>query len=578
MFVLQVGLASLLPLFVGSAVTGVTNKDFRHLSIAVAAWLGISLVRILVVYFREGYEIRWIDFDLPRFFSRLSMEKYFSISMGQHHLSHSLIKQEVVSRGEASVQGVINMTLYELLPILLSVIFPLVFVLVKVPQIGVCLLGFMICFIAYTLKYTQPFIPRLKVLNKRGNDLGKKRGEIKQNVDVVISNAQEKRVVEECDGETVAYSNDSKVLWLSFLRWYNAGQGMVVSAQAATIVFAGYLVYMDKITAGLFVTIVMWAGSILGTLNNMSSLYRHFIRLLPPMERYFKFLDYEPDIVMPERPVSLTHLLGRIEFRNVDFTYRSRGATDAMIDDETPVLQRVETDSEKVATLRNVSFVLEPGKFHAIVGGSGAGKSTLVGLILRAVDPSGGQVLIDGIDLRHVDYHELRRHIGLVPQDVSLFDQSIRYNVTFGLNGSAKDVTDDELDRVAKLSRIDEFMKRLERRWDTDIGERGIKVSGGQRQRIGIARALIKNPQILILDEATSSLDTENEGLIRASVKEASVGKTTLVIAHRLATVKDADRIIVLHEGSVVGQGTHAELLATSAHYQRLVQSQVIVG
>jgi ATP-binding cassette subfamily B protein len=198
--------------------------------------------------------------------------------------------------------------------------------------------------------------------------------------------------------------------------------------------------------------------------------------------------------------------------------------------------------------------------------------------MLRAFDPQNGHVLIDGVDIRMLNYRELRRNIGLVPQDVSLFDGTMRYNVTFGMNGSAEKVTNVELDQVAKLSRISEFSDKLEKGWETLIGERGIKLSGGQRQRVGIARALIKNPHILIFDEATSSLDTENEARIRESIREASVGKTTIIIAHRLATVRDADKIFVFDEGKVVGEGTHDELLHTNEYYQRLVHNQVIMA
>jgi ATP-binding cassette subfamily B protein len=300
--------------------------------------------------------------------------------------------------------------------------------------------------------------------------------------------------------------------------------------------------------------------------------------------KYFKFLDFEPNVKVPERPALLNDLRGRIEFKNVSFSYSPNDAEDeAFTDSDKTDTNEAEEDGngdgdeedEAQSALRNVSFVLEAGKRYAFVGTSGAGKSTLVNLILRAFDPTSGSVEIDGINIKDLDYHELRRHIGLVPQDVALFDQTLRYNVTFGLE-KTEEITDEKLDRVAKLSRMDEFWSRLDKGWNTLIGERGVRLSGGQRQRVGIARALIREPKILIFDEATSSLDTENEAIIRQSIQEASVGKTTIIIAHRLATVRDVDCILVFDNGSLVGQGTHDELIERNGVYQRLVKNQVI--
>jgi ABC-type multidrug transport system fused ATPase/permease subunit len=293
-----------------------------------------------------------------------------------------------------------------------------------------------------------------------------------------------------------------------------------------------------------------------------------------PVTKYFRFLDYQPNVLMPEHPIPIDHLRGRIEFRDVSFSYVGRTGKDELNDEE----DDGGADKSDTPALTDISFVLEEGKRYAFVGRSGAGKSTLVGLILRAFDPQKGGIFVDGINVRDVDFRKLRQNIGLVPQDVALFDGTLRYNVTFGMNGSAETVTDEELDRVAKLSRISEFFGKLEDGWETMIGERGITLSGGQRQRVGIARALIKNPHVLIFDEATSSLDTVNEEEIRRSIRDASEGKTTIIIAHRLATVKDADEILVFDGGRLVGQGSHDELLRTSGYYRNLVSSQVILA
>lgn len=200
----------------------------------------------------------------------------------------------------------------------------------------------------------------------------------------------------------------------------------------------------------------------------------------------------------------------------------------------------------------------------------------MIQLLIRAYDPEKGKIMIDGHDLKDLSLNEYRQKLGIVPQDVALFDNTLRYNILFGAN---KEVSNKELKKAVEMARVDEFLGGMENGLDTVIGERGIKLSGGERQRVGIARALVKNPSILIFDEATSSLDVENEAIIRESIEKASKGRTTIIIAHRLSTIKDADKIIVMEKGRIVGQGTHEELLKSNETYRNMIKIQtVIVG
>ena len=571
-------IVAIFPLIFGSIVTAITKHDVQTFIWAIVAWAILACVRVGVSFTRERFETKNLDFELSRYLSRVSMEKFFSISMGQHHLGHSVIKRSVISKGEAAVSGIVYMGIYDLVPTILMIFIPVGFLLVKVPIIGLCVLGAIGCFMVYTFKYNTLFIPKLRSLDTLSNTVSKKQGEVIQNAEVVYVNAQEERVRGECDEENSAQGIMGRPIWISYLTWFYVGQWFISLSQVVCIAFSGYLTYKGKISSGMFVTLYMWIGSALGTMSNISNVQRNLAKNMAPVGKYFRFLDYEPDILIPNHPVPIEHFRGRLEFRHVSFTYRSRTEKDDLNDDADSAETTVSDESTEIPALQDVSFVLEEGKRHAFVGKSGAGKSTLVGLILRAFDPQSGNVLVDGVDIRMLDYRELRRKIGLVPQDVSLFDGTMRYNITFGMNGSADKVTENEIDSVAKLSRVSEFRDKLEKGWDTVIGERGIKLSGGQRQRVGIARALIKNPHILIFDEATSSLDTENESRIRESITEASAGKTTIIIAHRLATVRDADKIFVFDEGKVVGQGTHQELLRENEYYQRLVHNQVIMA
>lgn len=564
------------PIFFGLMVTAVTKENMQAFIMYASITAIIGVIRNRISYFRQRFEINNLDYDLSRYLSNISMKKFFDIDMGQHHVGNSIIKRSVIGKGEGAVSRVIDMGIYQLIPTMLSMILPLIFLLVKVPVVGGLVLITIVVFSIYTIKYTAKFLPELSELESLSNRIAKKQGEIIENSDIVYVNAQEERVLREYDNENETQGLKGKPLWLSYLVKFLRGQYLISIFQVACIVIAGYF-YQGKITPGMFVTIFMWISSSLGTISEISKMQRDLTKSIAPIDKYFKFLDYKPEIVMPEKPIPIDYLRGRIEFRNVSFAYHLRTNEDA-INSADKSDEDSSTESSEIPAVQDVSFLLEEGKRYAFVGKSGSGKSTLVSLILRGFDPQEGHVLIDGVDIRMLDFKELRRNVGLVPQDVALFDGTMRYNVTFGMNGNADKVTVEELDNIAKLSRVSEFYNKLENGWETTIGERGITLSGGQRQRVGIARALIKNPRILIFDEATSSLDTENEARIRESIQEASVGKTTIIVAHRLATVRDADKIFVFDEGKLVGQGPHEELLSTNEYYQRLVNNQIIMA
>jgi subfamily B ATP-binding cassette protein MsbA len=240
---------------------------------------------------------------------------------------------------------------------------------------------------------------------------------------------------------------------------------------------------------------------------------------------------------------------GRIEIRNVSFQYPG---------------DRV------VEILKDISLKVNPGEAIALVGPSGAGKSTLVALIPRFYDVSDGAILIDGKDIRSLRLRDLRGLIGVVPQETTLFGGTIRENIAYG----KLEATEEEIEAVARAAHAHEFIKELPDRYETIVGERGIKLSGGQRQRIAIARALLKDPRILILDEATSSLDSESERLVQEALETLMTGRTTFVIAHRLSTVRKADRIVVLDRGRVIEEGTHLELLTARGLYKQLYEIQ----
>jgi ABC-type multidrug transport system fused ATPase/permease subunit len=276
-------------------------------------------------------------------------------------------------------------------------------------------------------------------------------------------------------------------------------------------------------------------------------------------------MEVESNVKMVDNPIRPSRFAGEIEFKNVSFTYQNR----TYIKDDEEI-----KETEQGEVLHDVSFKIESGQRVAIVGQSGAGKSTLVYLILRATDPQAGQIIVDGHDLRLLDLPNYRQAIGSVEQDVQLFDDTIGYNSKFGLNGRAKDLTDRDLDETLVLAQLQDLVKSWPHGLDTVIGEKGIELSGGERQRVAIARAMIKRPSIIILDEATSSLDAINESLVRQAINNVIKDRTTIIIAHRLSTIKNVDKIIVLEQGRVVSQGSYQDLMMNCPVFQSLIAAQ----
>lgn len=313
----------------------------------------------------------------------------------------------------------------------------------------------------------------------------------------------------------------------------------------------GRQVLAGHLTAGALVSFLLYTITIAAAIATLTSLYSGFQEAIGAAERVFEFLEMSPTIADPAEPVALPRpLRGEVEFRHVRFGYH-KGADDA-------------------PTLADVSIHLRPGEVVALVGPSGAGKTTIASLLPRFWDVDDGAVLLDGIDIRHLALDDLRRAVGTVPQEPALFSGTVRENIAY----ARPEATATEVEAAARVANAHDFISELPLGYESRVGERGIKLSGGQRQRIAIARAVLKNPAVLVLDEATSSLDNESERLIEAAFERLLVGRTTLIIAHRLSTVQRADRLVVLDHGRIVEQGTHAELLRSGGIYARLFQMQ----
>jgi ATP-binding cassette subfamily B protein len=454
----------------------------------------------------------------------------------------------VLERGRLGIEVIVRMVILQLVPTIVEVSLLMAVLLWKFDwRYVLATMITVVVFMYYTYIATEWRIEIRRKMNESDTEANTKAIDSLLNYETVKYFGAEEREASRYDQSMARYERASVKTYTS-LAVLNTGQAIIFTAGlTATMLMCAIGVRSGKNTVGDFVMVNAMMIQLYQPLNFMGMVYREIKQAIIDIEKMFGVLSKNPEIkdIPGARPLVVT--TGQVRFDNVRFSY----------DPERPIL-------------RGLSFEVPAGKTVAIVGPSGAGKSTISRLLFRLYDVSGGRILIDGQDIRNVTQTSLRASIGMVPQDTVLFNDTIRYNIRYG----RWDATDAEVEEAAQLAQIDGFIRMSPKGYETQVGERGLKLSGGEKQRVAIARTVLKGPPILVLDEATSALDSHTEHEIQGALERVARNRTSLVIAHRLSTIVGADEIIVLDQGHIAERGTHAQLLATDGLYASMWNRQ----
>ncbi len=539
------------------------SNDANYLNLALLyvgiAGLGV-IIRILISRFQGNLEIKNLDIKASNHLNHHSISKYFGFSNGQHINEHSGVKQNIITSGFTSVQGQISMFVYHLFPAISNFIVSIFMLFAINSIIGLSYLAISFIFFWSVWKFNSYLQPKLREVRDARNDTARTISELYRFVFLIKNEVAEKKSLYDLDDVQDKHQKAYQNTWINGNNLLTLIRIGTATFRYLTILFAVYLLFSGYITAGAIFLIFTWSQNFIMSIWMMTDMQKQFITDKINIEKYFELLEIEPDVKVKENAIE-TNLIGDIEFKDIYFKYPIRKKSHDSND-----------LAESESVLKGISFKIENGQKVAFVGESGSGKSTIANLIRRAFDPQAGDIKINNNNLKDLDLTKLLKKIGSVDQEVNLFDKSIRENISYGLD---RLLTDDELNKLSKLARLDSFFHKLEHGWDTIVGERGAKVSGGEKQRIGIARALAKQPEILIFDEATSALDTVSERIVQKSIDDVCKGKTSIIIAHRLSTVKNCDKIFVLKNGVLLEQGTHEYLLENCEYYKELVKHQL---
>lgn len=536
----------------GKILTNLSTKSWNEVKVLIILYLIINFLDTFLNYLAEKNRHLNLEETIKQWSQEFSLRRILSLNSSQHIEDHSAVKLTIISKGEQASKNIIDILITTIVPTLSFLIISTATLTYINYLLGVSSFFVFVVLFFWSYYFQKTHYPFVKTDRENWNEQSKYRQEAFTHLQLIKSLAQEEYFIKTFLKKRMNALNHRILTGKRGIRHKLKRSSVTEFFSIGTLALAIYLYSLGTFTIGIIYTIFSIVNRIYWNISTLSTNMRDLPQMYSDVEKYLSVIEKKPEF--KENGKKNIPLNKDILFSNLCFKYPK---SDHVI-------------------FEKLSFTVEQGKTTAFVGESGSGKSTIVKLLLRFYDYKKGEIKIGQNELKNIDSHYLREHIGYVEQHVDLLDDTIRENILLGVRESEKKKKQNSLEEVAKKSRIDQFYHRLgETKFDTYIGERGIKLSGGERQRIGIARAIIKNPEILIFDEATASLDTENEAKVMEAINDVSKGKTTIIIAHRLSTVRDADKIIVMDKGAVVGEGTHDELMQTNTIYQNLVAHQV---
>lgn len=544
-----VGFASLNSHLLNSLVA----KDTPQIILFFWSWFVLAILdNVVIEYLTRVNREKYLDQTLFTYLHEFSFKKLLDLTIAQHVEDHSALKLTVIMKGETATQNIIDRIITTLIPSIILIILTIVTLFFYNTTIALFSIAAMTCIFSYAYYYNKKRHPLIIQNRDNWNNQQKLRSEAFSHLQLVKSLHREEAFILRYIKERLAIVKYHLDIRVSGVKIVAIRDTLIETSSFITLGIAGILFLHGAYSVGTIYLIWNLTGRVYWQMSSLSNTMREIPLLYADTQKYLEIMDMKPSFA--EHGKSKIATAKDITVSNLSFAYPKGDRN----------------------IFEGISFTIPMGKRVAFVGPSGSGKSTIIKLLLRAYDYESGSIKIGEHELREIDAGYLREHIGYVEQHVDLFDDTIKENILIGVKSKDRARAEKKLELIAHKTRIDQFYHRLgEKKFDTVVGERGIKLSGGERQRVGIARAIIKDPEILIFDEATSSLDSENEKYVMDAINDVSKGKTTIIIAHRLSTVRNADKIIVMDKGRIVSEGTHAELMQASPVYQNLVAHQL---
>ncbi len=549
--ILATAATSFSPLFYGYAIDRLGGSPGRIAIGAVLALIAAYTVsRILMqtlAQLRDGIFAK-VQYHAMREVAVSTFAHVHTLSLRFHLERKTGGLSRVIERGTKGIDTMLSFALFSIFPTILLLAFYSIILLQKNGVwVSLTTLAMVVAYVWFTFAITRWRIQFRRDMNQSDTDANTKAVDSLLNYETVKYFNNEVHETRRFDKSMAKYSRASIQAQVS-LSVLNTGQAIIMALGLGIVMaLAAYDIKAGRISIGTLVAANAILIQLYQPLNLLGTVYREITQALVDMEAMFRLLNQPIEVKDKPGAPDLAVTGGAIEFHNVVFAYEPARTV-----------------------LKGISFTVPAGKTVAVVGPSGAGKSTISRILYRFYDIKSGSVTIDGQDIRDVTQSSLRHAIGIVPQDTVLFNDTVRYNIAYGRIGA----TEAEIKEAARLAQIDKFIRELPLGYDAMVGERGLKLSGGEKQRVAIARTILKNPPILLLDEATSALDTHTEREIQGALHEVSRNRTSLVIAHRLSTVIDADEILVLDHGEIVERGRHDELVARGGHYASMWNKQ----